>query len=442
MDSILIVDEESAVRDVLQKKLVGSFSLVNVASDIKSAEAVMQRCHHDVLIVDIGLSAQTGVECVTKFREQGCTTPVIFLANNADLDVAISILRAGGSDLLIKPLNANQVLTSVNKCLATNRMQKTGYVSKQGGANFFSEAGMVGVSSQYQKMCKIVQRAAPMPSTMLLEGESGTGKELIARAIHKGSNRKGNFVAVNCGSVSAELLESELFGHVKGAFTGANQAHDGLFTYADQGTLLLDEIGDMPLSMQVHLLRTLEGKIIRPVGGNHEIPIDVRVLAATNKDLTELVTRGEFREDLFYRLNVLTLHMPALRDRVEDIPLLCLHFYNKLAAEMGINPIGLGEVELAKLSSYSWPGNIRELKNVIERSLLLNVLPSQCISGEVMQNGENTMTDNDVVDDSLGAVEMRHIMKILQKNDGNKSAAARVLGVSRKTLERKTRLSS
>jgi DNA-binding NtrC family response regulator len=442
MDSILIVDEESAVRDVLQKKLVGSFSLVNVASDIKSAEAVMQRCHHDVLIVDIGLSAQTGVEWVTKFREQGCTTPVIFLANNADLDVAISILRAGGSDLLIKPLNANQVLTSVNKCLATNRMQKTGYVSKQGGANFFSEAGMVGVSSQYQKMCKIVQRAAPMPSTMLLEGESGTGKELIARAIHKGSNRKGNFVAVNCGSVSAELLESELFGHVKGAFTGANQAHDGLFTYADQGTLLLDEIGDMPLSMQVHLLRTLEGKIIRPVGGNHEIPIDVRVLAATNKDLTELVTRGEFREDLFYRLNVLTLHMPALRDRVEDIPLLCLHFYNKLAAEMGINPIGLGEVELAKLSSYSWPGNIRELKNVIERSLLLNVLPSQCISGEVMQNGENTMTDNDVVDDSLGAVEMRHIMKILQKNDGNKSAAARVLGVSRKTLERKTRLSS
>lgn len=361
MDSLLIIDDDSAVRDDLRKGLCDSFGLVNiVGSNIKSAEAVMQRCHHDLLLVEVGSSANSGIEWVASLRESGCATPVIFLANNADSDIVMKALRAGASDFLMKPLDIDQVLTSITNCLAKYRMCKGGYLSKQADANFFSGAGMVGNSPQYHKMCEIVQRVAPMPSTMLLQGESGTGKELLANAIHESSKRSGKFVAVNCGAVSAELLESELFGHVRGAFTGANHPHDGLFTYADKGTLLLDEIGDMPLSMQTHLLRTLEEHTIRPVGGNHEIPVDVRILAATNKDLFEQVKLGEFRKDLFYRLNVLTLHIPALRERREDIPLLCKHFSEKLSIEMGVNAIQLDEVELFKLSSYDWPGNVRK----------------------------------------------------------------------------------
>jgi DNA-binding NtrC family response regulator len=439
MDSILILDNESVVRDFLQKELSDSFGLVNVVGNIKSAEAVMQRCHHDLIMVDVDLPVKSGIEWVVSLRDSGCATPVIFLANNVGSDVVIKALRAGASDFLIKPLGIEQVLTSIKKCLDRDRMRKGGFLSKQADSNFFSGAGMVGDSPQYHKMCDIVQRVAPMSSTMLLQGESGTGKELLAHAIHESSKRSGKFVAVNCGAVSAELLESELFGHIRGAFTGANHAHDGLFTYAEKGTLLLDEIGDMPLSMQVHFLRTLEEQTIRPVGGNHEIPIDVRIIAATNKDVFEQVKLGAFRKDLFYRLNILTLQLPALRDRREDIPLLCNHFSEKLAIKMGVNAIQLDEVELLRLSSYDWPGNVRELKNTIERSLLLNELPSQCIAGDAMQNQDGAMSAEDASDNSLVSIEMRHILKILKQHDGNKSAAARVLGVSRKTLERKTR---
>jgi DNA-binding NtrC family response regulator len=237
--------------------------------------------------------------------------------------------------------------------------------------------------------------------------------------------------------VSAELLESELFGHVKGAFTGAHQSREGLFTYANDGTLFLDEIGEMPLSMQTHLLRVLEEKSIRLVGSNRETPIDVRVIAATNRNLSEEVKKGNFREDLYYRLNVLSIRMPALRERGEDIPDLIKHFIDSLATEMGIAPMQLPESELSRLQSYGWPGNVRELKNTIERSLLLNTNPSECLPAlkDVAEHGENNQEADDAV--LLEEVEKRHILKILEMEGGNKSAAARVLGVSRKTLERK-----
>ncbi|MCW4208836.1 MAG: sigma-54 dependent transcriptional regulator [Candidatus Thiodiazotropha lotti] len=275
-----------------------------------------------------------------------------------------------------------------------------------------------------------------MPSTVLIEGESGTGKELAARAIHDLSNRSGSFVPVNCGAMSAELLESELFGHVKGAFTGAHLSRDGLFTYANGGTLFLDEIGEMPLSMQAHLLRSLEERTIRPVGSNREVPVDVRIIAATNRDLGNEVQKGEFREDLYYRLNVLTLRMPALRERREDIPLLANHFMHTLASDLGIDVPVLGENEIELLLHYEWPGNVRELKNVIERCLLLNRSPSLCITGTEKQDGE-AIPGQSEASLQLEAVEKRHILKVLELHGGNKSAAARVLGISRKTLERK-----
>jgi len=273
-----------------------------------------------------------------------------------------------------------------------------------------------------------------MPSTVLIEGKSGTGKELAARAIHEWSGRSGSFVPVNCGAISAELLESELFGHVKGAFTGAHQAREGLFSYANGGTLFLDEIGEMPLSMQAHLLRVLEEHNIRPVGSNREMAVDVRIIAATNRDLAEEVRKGNFREDLYYRLNVLSICMPSLQERMDDIPLLAQHFVNTLSAELGVTAPLLGEPEIAKLKAYNWPGNVRELKNVIERCLLLNKSPSQCMTGPL---SKSTPVVEDVDRLQLDYIERRHILRVLEQEKGNKSAAARLLGVSRKTLERK-----
>jgi DNA-binding NtrC family response regulator len=270
----------------------------------------------------------------------------------------------------------------------------------------------------------------------MIEGESGTGKELAARAIHQWSGRGGAFVPINCGAISTELIESEFFGHVKGAFTGAHQVRKGLFTYAHGGTLFLDEIGEMPFSMQAHLLRVLEERTIRPVGSNREIDVDVRIVAATNRDLDAEVKAGNFREDLYFRLNVLSIRMPALREIEDDIAILARHFVHAIARELGVAPPELGNAELNHLRSHDWPGNVRELKNVIERCLLLNSKPSQCIGG-----GLPALSDVDVQEDdvALARVEKRHILKVLEMEGGNKSAAARRLGIARKTLERKVR---
>jgi transcriptional regulator with PAS, ATPase and Fis domain len=239
---------------------------------------------------------------------------------------------------------------------------------------------------------------------------------------------------VNCGAMSAELLESELFGHVKGAFTGAHQGREGLFSYANGGTLFLDEIGEMPLSMQAHLLRVLDEKNIRPVGSNQEVPVDVRIIAATNRKLEQCVRAGEFREDLFFRLNVLNLEIPPLRERIEDLKELSQYFIDTVSAGLGVKPSSLNNDELAFLSAYEWPGNVRELRNVIERSLLLNTPPSEAISGKLQVA---PALETPVASTLLADIEKQHILKILNIENGNKSAAARRLGVSRKTLDRK-----
>jgi two-component system NtrC family response regulator len=289
-----------------------------------------------------------------------------------------------------------------------------------------------------QDLFNTIKHVAPTPSTILLEGETGTGKELAAKSIHDLSERSGSFVPVNCGAIAADLLESELFGHAKGAFTGAHQRRDGLFSYANDGTLFLDEIGEMPISMQAHLLRVLEEKSIRPVGSNKELPVNVRIIAATNKELGKLVEAGLFREDLYFRLNVLNLQIPPLRSRSTDLNLLVQHFVQTISTNLGTKTPYINESELVKLSQYHWPGNIRELKNVIERSLLLGTPPSECITGAKQTS---SMAKSDVCASFLLAdIEKKHILKILKINSGNKSAAARELGVSRKTLERKVSL--
>jgi len=437
MHSALIVDDEPGIRSFLQKGLSRHFGLVEVAGDTVAADALRKRCHFDLIISDIRLPGQTGVEWVKELREQGSSAPVIFITAYADLQTAIEALRAGASDFILKPFRMEQLLTAVDRCLENQRIQRENYVLRRQVDQLYESAGIVGNCDLIKSVCQLIKRVAPMPSTVLIEGESGTGKELAARAIHEFSFRKGSFVPVNCGAMTAELLESELFGHVKGAFTGAHTAREGLFTYANNGTLFLDEIGEMPLSMQTHLLRVLDEHVIRPVGSNRTIPIDVRIIAATNRDLEEEVSKGNFREDLFYRLNVLAIRMPALRERMEDLPTLTEYFLNTLSAEMGLERIGISEEDMKIMNNYDWPGNVRELKNVLERCLLLNASVGQSISGTVPQARNNSIdTRNDGIE-LLEDLEKMHILRILEQENGNKSAAARKLGISRKTLERK-----
>ncbi len=436
LKSILIVDDEPEMRRFLQRGLSKHFGLVELVENVEAAESLRRRCHFDLIISDIQLPGKSGVDWLMELRKQGSPATFIFITADADLDTAIAALRLGAEDFIMKPFRMEQILTAVNRCIERQQITRENFVLKRQVEQCYENGGLIGGSDRFLQICNLMQRVAPMPSTVLLEGESGTGKELAARAIHGWSGRAGSFVPINCGAMSAELLESELFGHTKGAFTGATQSREGLFTYAEGGTLFLDEIGEMPLSMQAHLLRVLEERLIRAVGTNREMPVDVRVIAATNRNLEGEVQRGAFREDLYFRLNVLSIRMPPLREHMEDLPALTRHFVDLLASDMGIPVPAFCETEMERLRSYDWPGNVRELKNVIERCLLLNAPPADCLEG---LSAATAAPGGDRPSDlSLATVEKCHILRVLEMKGGNKSAAARQLGISRKTLERKT----
>jgi DNA-binding NtrC family response regulator len=436
-NSVLIVDDEPGIRQFLSKGLSQYFGLVETAEDAQGAEELRQRCHFDLIISDIRLPNISGVDWVSDIRQQGGTTSVIFITAHANIEMAIAALQAGASDFILKPFRMQQMLASIQLALSQQKIERENRVLKRQVDQIF-DSGMIGQCDAMMDICQVLQRVAPMPTTVLLEGESGTGKELAARALHRWSKRKGSFVPINCGAISAELMESELFGHTKGAFTGAQQMREGLFTYADGGTLFLDEIGEMPLPMQVLLLRVLEEKSIRPVGSNREIPVDVRVIAASNRNLSKEVEQGDFREDLFYRINVVSIRMPALRERMEDLPLLVHHFAELISRELGVPLPDISDNDLVSLKAYDWPGNIRELKNIIERCLLLKRNPMQCINSQTFKS-VGAVSGNDDIGERLEDVEKKHILNMLEIENGNKSAAARRLGVSRKTLERKVR---
>ncbi len=435
--AVLIVDDEPGIQNFLQKGLSKYFGLVETAEDTQTAEALRQRCHFDLIISDIRLPNTSGVDWVSEIRQHGGTTSVIFITAHANMEMAIAALKAGASDFILKPFRMEQILASIQHALINQQMKRQNLILKRQVERIY-DGGMIGDSPPMQSVFQILSRVAPMPTTVMIEGESGTGKELAARALHKSSGRKGSFVPINCGAISESLMESELFGHTKGAFTGAQQAREGLFTYADKGTLFLDEIGEMPLAMQVHLLRVLEEKVIRPVGSNREIPIDTRIIVATNRNLSEEVEKGQFREDLFYRLNVVSIKIPPLRERTGDLPLLVRHFAEKIATELSVRMPEITESLLAPLHHYEWPGNVRELKNVMERCLLLKKTPLECISSTTTSSNLSYAIQPE--DERLASVEKAHILKILAEENGNKSAASRRLGISRKTLERKEKL--
>ena len=432
--SVLIIDDEHGIRNFLVKGLSKYLGFIESAENLETAEDLRQRCHFDLIIADIKLPGGSGVEWVQSLRESGCHTPVIFITAHAHLDIAIDAIRAGAADFIIKPFRMDQILTAVDRCIERQDIKRENFVLRRQVDKIYDGSEMIGESQSIRNLSEVIRRVAPMPSTILIDGESGTGKELAARSIHQLSGRTGIFVPVNCGAMSAELLESELFGHVKGAFTGAHQGREGLFSYANGGTLFLDEIGEMPLSMQAHLLRVLDEKNIRPVGSNQEVPVDVRIIAATNRKLEQCVNTGTFREDLFFRLNVLNLQIPPLRERIEDLKELSQYFIDTVSAGLGVKPSNLSNDELAFLSAYDWPGNVRELRNVIERGLLLNTPPSEAIGGNTKKTPD---IESQISSTLLSDIEKQHILKILSIENGNKSAAARRLGVSRKTLDRK-----
>lgn len=432
--SILIVEDDRTLLDRMARNLEERCAVVKAASGPAEAEELRRRQHFDILLVSIELAESSGLSWVASLKKKGLRSEVVFMAGNPDLETALQALRVGAADLLFKPARLEQVLGSIATCLEkTAAIQRNDLMKEELDASKFQDT-MIGASDAIVESFRAIDRIAPTSSVVLVEGETGTGKELAARAIHELSGRKGPFVALNCGSVPHDLIESELFGHVRGAFTGANADREGLFQHARQGTIFLDEISEMPLPMQAKLLRVLEDRRVRPVGSDREISTDARVIAATNQTLADEVSSGRFREDLYYRLEAVRLRVPPLRERPEDIVPLAEHFLEGFAGQLGSPPVSLGREQIDRMLSYEWPGNVRELRNVMERYVIFGEFPADMLDREIAPGGTKSRFPRDW---SLEAVERAHILAVLEAADGNKSEAARRLGISRKTLERK-----
>lgn len=432
--SVLVLDDEPGMRSFLVRTLADCCKRVEEAGDSSTASRLLERNHFDLVILDNILKGQGGIEWLREQRSAGFFGDVILITAFADLETAIEAMRAGAADFVLKPFRTNQILTAVSRCLDRARLTRENFILRRelrvrpGGDP--SASKLVGRSRAIQEVREIISRLAPLSTTVLITGESGTGKEVAARELHANSNRaKGPFVPVNCGAIAAEIFESELFGHIKGAFTGATTAREGLFFFAQGGTIFLDEVAELPPAMQSKLLRVIEDKRVRPVGSEREIPVDVRLLSATNVHLAEAVEAGKFRQDLYYRLNVMNIHLPPLRDRGQDITALAQMFMRNISMELGVPPLTFGDRTLAELEGYPWPGNVRELRNFIERALILGQFPT-----DIAGFGREPVEEDS---DALDTVEKRHILSVLEAAGGNRAEAARRLGVSRKTLDRK-----
>ncbi|RTZ16829.1 sigma-54-dependent Fis family transcriptional regulator [Vibrio aquaticus] len=453
--SVLVVDDEVGMQTILNKALGKWFGKVECAGSIEEAEALRVANHYDLIVLDINLPGRSGIEWEEAFDDQDKKADVIFMTGYADLETAISALKLGASDFILKPFNLEQMLQAVQRCMDKRLQQRHQYALKH-EFNRRIKSDIVGQSDRTKQLKQLISQFAPSRASVLIEGESGTGKELVARGVHEASQRTGPFVPINCGAIAPELLESELFGHTAGAFTGAKKSREGLFRVANGGTLFLDEIGEMPLTMQSALLRVLEQRTIRPVGSEKEVSIDVRVVAATNRNLQEEVNKGNFRSDLFYRLNVLKIDVAPLKERKADLIELVPFFTKSLTAELGMPDPKWAHEDIHAMNDYDWPGNIRELKNLIERCILLGKPPAHYwreVNGEhlkpsvtmtVSSGAELIEMDHDNQSGvgypnnwALKEVEKAHIQQLVDFHDGNKSAAARDLGVARKTLERK-----
>ena len=440
MKNILVIDDDRATCDLLQEILAAQDWHVETAQTPERADRLAAENKFDLFISDINLEAdESGLDFLKRFRE---TAPVILITAFGSLDTAVEAAREGAWDFISKPFKVDEIVQTVRRAFEP----KSGRSDDEDISAKAETAGMVGRSPAIIELYKEIARAAPARSTVLILGESGTGKELIARAIHQYSPRSGrNFVPVNCGALTESLLESELFGHVRGSFTGAQTDRRGLWEEADGGTLFLDEIGEIGLPMQVKLLRALQESEIRRVGSSRPIKVDARIIAATNRDLEADVKSGRFREDLYYRLSVVTLRVPTLRQRRSDIPLLARRFLEKASRNAGYTKrLGISDEALRLLCGYEWKGNVRELESVIEhaalrsrgRQIVIHDLPEK-IRGSAPGTYSAKPPDELYADmPPLDELEKRYLQFVLTRVGNNRTRAAEVLGVDRRTLYR------
>ena len=434
---ILIVDDELSVRNSLREWFLEDGFAVETAED---GNAALQRMHsgpYDIVIIDLKMPGMDGITLERRIRQIDKDAAIIILTAFASVETAVEALKLGAFDYVTKPVDPDELSNTVRNALKQRELESENVRLKAKVSELTLPSPIIGDSPRMRRVLDMISTVAGTDANVVIRGESGTGKELIARAIHVQSDRRFfPIVAVNCGSIPETLLESELFGHEKGAFTGAQYRRKGKIELAHGGTLFLDEIGDIPTKMQVDLLRVLETRRFHRLGGNQEIMSDFRLVCATNRDLEALIAEGSFREDLYYRINVFVIDLPPLRDRPEDIPSLTHHFIAKYAHAMGrpikdVSP----EVE-AMLVSYSWPGNVRELENAVERAMVVGREPSLQPDDLPLQL---VRTDGEPEGVTLAALERRHIERILREEEGNITRAAAMLGIDRGTLYNKLR---
>jgi DNA-binding NtrC family response regulator len=439
--SVLIVGGDSAYRSRMRASLGRHVAFVDSADGAAKAGQLMSRCHFEFLVVNASLPDAPALDWIGGLQQDGVAPRVLLAAERPDTSLLLRALRRGISDVLEHPFDTDALLAALQRAASGSRVTPTAPTRLPEAVGTASRRReLVGDSPEMCRVRALIRRIAPLPGTVLVKGDTGTGKELVARWLHALSARRGAFVAVNCGAIAPELLESELFGHTKGAFTSAHQVREGLFLAARGGTLYLDEISEMPVALEVKLLRVLEEGAIRPVGADHELPVDVRIVASTQHDLRTLVRAGRFREDLFFRLNVAQVNLPPLRERREDLPLLIRHFMDLLAGDLGVESLPIDMTALARLQAHDWPGNVRELKNFVERSLMQGELALDQLAIDPAPDDDQLAAYP--LDWTLEEVKEHHMARVLRALGGNKSAAARRLGISRKTLERRVPLGS
>jgi two-component system, NtrC family, response regulator AtoC len=452
---VLIVDDEPNLRKILSAQLSRDGYDVMTAEDGERGLAMLKEHHIDLVITDLKMPKIDGMTLLKKALEEEPELPIVLITAHGTIDTAVEALKSGAFDFVTKPFDKDEVRQIVSKALRTRELRGADATSVPtgGGVRF----GIIGDSAGIADLYAVLERVADTPTTVLITGESGTGKELVARALHEHSSRKDKpFIKVNCAAIPKELIESELFGYERGAFTGAVSSKPGRFELANGGTLFLDEIGEIPIEMQVKLLRALQESEFERVGGIKTIRIDVRLVAATNRDLKKLIANGTFREDLFYRLNVVPIRLPALRERTGDIPLLVEHFLVKFNERLKKKVEGVEAEAMETLVAYPWPGNIRELENVIERAVLFcdtqklraNDLPPEIRGIPAMANvslsavdlqaalaGEGGLKEHVKV--AMSRLEKELVSRALQQTTGNVTHAARLLKISRKGLQLK-----
>jgi DNA-binding NtrC family response regulator len=435
---ILVVEDEDKLRRVIELQLASDGFDVDKAATAEEAVRIVDRA--DLVLSDLKLPNMDGLQFLALIRRQNALTPVIMMTAFGSVETAVAAMKAGATDFLLKPFSLEHLTTVIRKALEVSDLRAENRKLKAELGRRYEFDNIIGRSEGMQEIFETIERVAPSRATVLLAGESGVGKDLIARAIHFHSPRRDRpLVKINCTALPENLMESELFGYEKGAFTGANTSKPGKFEQADTGTVFLDEIGDVPAAIQVKLLRVLQEREFERLGSNVTRRIDVRVIAATNQDLRAALEQGTFREDLYYRLNVVPLNIPPLRERKQDIPFLANHFVKKLAPDTGSRVESLTDAAIQKLMEYHWPGNVRELENVIERSLVMctgDKLDAADIKLEAAprpraQNGGNHFLPEGM---TLDQYEQELIREALRRADGNKSQAARLLGLTRNAL--------